>query len=124
MSASVAPPPCAGFCRLIAEFSESLMTTKYRAQSPGTGKVLIMKRGFAVALHLAVAASALGAGICGAFAQQTPVPDVCNQFQPLSQETQKRANAVQDAMKAKSDPKQLCALLNSFVTAEGTLVKF
>lgn len=83
-----------------------------------------MKRGFAVALHLAVAASALGAGICGAFAQQTPVPDVCNQFQPLSQETQKRANAVQDAMKAKSDPKQLCALLNSFVTAEGTLVKF
>jgi hypothetical protein len=124
MSARVAPLPAARFCRLIAEFDESLMVARFRAQSRGKGKGLNMKCGFAITLRLAVASFALGAGIHGGFAQQMPAPAVCSQFQVLSDATQKKADAVQVAMKNKVDRKQICTLMTIFVAAEGTLVKF
>jgi hypothetical protein len=107
-----------------------------------------MMRGFAVTLHVAVAAFALGAGISGGFTQQmlpgampqtvpgptqqmTPAPaqqspnaELCNKFQPLSEEAQKKADAVQAAMKSKADRKQICTLMTAFVATEATLVKF
>jgi hypothetical protein len=81
-----------------------------------------MKRGFAGSFHLAVAGFALGLGVHTAAAQM--MPPQCAQFQTLSAETQKRATAVQAAMKAKVDRKQICVLMTTFVNAESTLVKF
>jgi hypothetical protein len=82
-----------------------------------------MKRGFAIAFHLGGAlVLVLGGGI--ALAQQMAAPPQCGQFQTLSQETQKKADAVSAAMKAKVDRKQICTLMSSFVTAEGAVVKF
>jgi len=78
---------------------------------------LITKRGLAVALTL----FALGSEIPPAWAQGAPQ---CAQFQPLSEETKKRADAVQAAMKAKVDRKQICTLMTSFVASETALVKF
>jgi len=104
-----------------------------------------MRRGFAVALALAAAAIALGAGNCGVFAQQLmmpvptqqmpapaqqapaqqlPAPAQCNLFEDLTQATKKKADAVQAAMKAKADRKEICALMTSFVTSEAIVVKF
>jgi hypothetical protein len=83
-----------------------------------------MTRGFAIALHLAAAASVLWLGVGTASAQQLPAPAQCDQFRVLSIETQKKADAVQAAMKAKTDRKQICALMTTFVTAEATVVKF
>jgi hypothetical protein len=66
-----------------------------------------MKRRSAIAFHLAVAlVLILGRGI--ALAQQMPAPAQCGQFQALSQETQKKADAV----------------MTTFVAAEGAVVKF
>lgn len=48
----------------------------------------------------------------------------CNDFVKLSAEAQKRGNAVSEAMKAKVDRKQICALMNNFITAETIVVKF
>ncbi len=81
-----------------------------------------MKRGFAVSLRLALAVFALGIGVCAASAQTAPPQ--CDQFQTLSAETQKKANAVQVAMKAKADRKEICTLLTTFVATESTLIKF
>jgi hypothetical protein len=80
-------------------------------------KGLIAKRGLAVALAL----FAFGSEIPAAWAQTAPQ---CAQFPSLSQETKKRADAVQAAMKAKADRKEVCTLMTSFVAAEGTLIKF
>lgn len=49
---------------------------------------------------------------------------VCMQFQTLNAETQKRANAVQTAMKAKADRKEICKLMTVFVASEGQVLKF
>ena len=80
-------------------------------------KGLTVKRGLAVALAL----FAFGSEIPAALAQGAPQ---CAQFQPLSEETKKRADAVQAAMKARVDRKQVCTLMTSFVAAESILVKF
>jgi len=81
-----------------------------------------MKRGFAVSGRMGWAIVALGVGVHGASAQMAP--EVCNQFPTLQQDTQKKANAVQAAMKAKAERKDICNLLTTFVTAEGKLIKF
>jgi len=81
-----------------------------------------MKRGFAVSWRMGWAIVALGVGVHGASAQMAP--EVCNQFPTLQQDTQKKANAVQAAMKAKAERKDICNLLTTFVTAEGKLIKF
>jgi hypothetical protein len=75
-----------------------------------------MKRGLAVAL----AALALGSGVPAAWAQAPQ----CAQFPELSETARKKADAVQAAMKAKADRKQVCVLLQSFVAAEATVIKF
>jgi hypothetical protein len=77
----------------------------------------ISKHGLVVALAL----FALGSEIPNAWAQGAPQ---CAQFPSLSAETQKKANAVQAAMKAKVDRKEICTLMTSFVATEGILVKF
>jgi hypothetical protein len=81
-----------------------------------------MKRGFAMSLRLALAASVLGSGVHAASAQTQPTQ--CNQFQALSVDTQKKADAAQTAMKAKADRKEICTLLTTFVAAESLLIKF
>ena len=76
-----------------------------------------MKRGCAVTLAIL----ALGTGIRGAAAQGAPQ---CAQFPALNAATQQKANAVQAAMKAKADRKEICKLMTSFVAAETLVVKF
>jgi hypothetical protein len=59
--------------------------------------------------------------------QGTPQPQgavQCNDFSKLSAEAQKRSSAVGEAMKAKAERKQICALMTNFVAAETTVVKF
>lgn len=80
-------------------------------------KGLITRRGLAVVLALL----AFGSAIPAAWAQGAAQ---CAQFPSLSQETKKRADAVQAAMKAKADRKEVCTLMTSFVAAEATLIKF
>jgi hypothetical protein len=53
-----------------------------------------------------------------------PPPEQCTKFPALSVETKKRADAVQTAMKAKADRKEICTLMTNFVAAESVLVKF
>ncbi|MGA9949027.1 MAG: hypothetical protein WBQ24_12305 [Xanthobacteraceae bacterium] len=48
----------------------------------------------------------------------------CSQFPQLNAEAKKRADAVQAAIKAKVERKQVCALLTTFVAAETNVVKF
>jgi hypothetical protein len=79
-----------------------------------------MKHGIATVMALTVLALA-DAGRGTAAAQGAPQ---CNQFQTLNQDTQNKANAVTAGMKNKTDRKELCKLMNVFVTAEGTTVKF
>jgi hypothetical protein len=95
-----------------------------------------MRRRVALAFRPIVAAFALGLPLClslglslglgvdAGIAQQMPAPTQCDQFRPLQTETQKRADAVQAAMSAHADRKQICALMTTFVGAEGALVKF
>ncbi len=80
-----------------------------------------MKRGLAVAFYSAVAVAALGPGIRTAAAQ---APVQCTQFTGLTAATQKKANAVQAAMKAKTDPKEVCKLMTAFFDSEAAVVKF
>jgi hypothetical protein len=96
------------------------------------GKGTTMRRRLAIAFRPIVAAFALclslglslGLGVDAGIAQQMPAPTQCNQFTPLQTETQKRAAAVTAAMNAHADRKQICALMTTFVGAEGALVKF
>ena len=76
-----------------------------------------MKRGCAVTLAIL----ALGTAIRGAAAQGAPQ---CAQFQGLNAATQQKANAVQAAMKAKVDRKEICKLMTAFVASETLVVKF
>lgn len=48
----------------------------------------------------------------------------CNDFSKLTAEAQKRSVLVTAAIKAKSDRKELCTLMTSFVAAETNVVKF
>jgi hypothetical protein len=48
----------------------------------------------------------------------------CAEFPRLSAEAKKRADAVQAAINAKVDRKQVCALMTTFVASEGTVLKF
>jgi len=102
-----------------------------------------MQRGFGLA-RIALAAAVLAplaliAGPRAAQAQGAPMgmpmgmpmggppaapPAICNSFHALSQEAQKRGSAVSNAIKAKVDRKQICTLMNTFITAETTVVKF
>ena len=81
-----------------------------------------MKRGIAVTLILAAAPLALAAS--GAAVAQQQMPAQCATFPKLTAEAQKRGEAVSVAIKAKADPKQICSLMNSFITAESVVVKF
>jgi hypothetical protein len=87
----------------------------------GLGKGFFMKRGVAVSSSLAGAVFALALGVHTAAAQSPPQ---CDAFRPLSMEAQKRADAVQTAMKAKVDRKQICTLMTTFVSAEDAVIKF
>jgi hypothetical protein len=77
-----------------------------------------MKRSLAVAWGLvALSGAFLNAP---AFAQAPQ----CADFPRLSAETKKKADAVQAAMSAKVDRKQICTLMTSFVASEATVIKF
>jgi hypothetical protein len=95
-----------------------------------------MQRGFATPFLVIVTAFALGLGGGAGFAQQMPSPMPapgqappppsvdCGRFQPLQIDTQKKADTVMAAMKAKVDRKQICALMTTFVAAEALTLKF
>ncbi|MFZ3358574.1 MAG: hypothetical protein WCA56_03490 [Xanthobacteraceae bacterium] len=85
-----------------------------------------MNRGFATAscLALATLAFAAAAVMPAAQAQQMGEPPQCMQFPALSHATQLKASAVQAAMKAKADRKDICRLLTDFVASESKVVKF
>jgi hypothetical protein len=72
-------------------------------------------------LALVLAAIALGTGGHTAWAQGAPQ---CALFPQLSEDAHKKADAVQAAMKAKADRKQVCVLLTTFVAAEANVIKF
>ena len=77
---------------------------------------------YAIAAGIALAALTLSdAGRSTAAAQGAAQ---CNQFQILNQDTQNKANAVSTGMKNKIERKELCKLMNVFISAEGTTVKF
>lgn len=81
-----------------------------------------MKHGIAAGVVLTVLTlAASDAGLDTAAAQGA---SQCSQFQALNQDTQNKANAVSTGMKNKIDRKELCKLMNVFVTSEGTTVKF
>src|SRR5579863_6324095 len=80
-----------------------------------------MHRSLAVAFCLASATTALGVAPARA---QMGQPSQCMQFPALSQATQVKANAVQTAMKAKVDRKEICRLMTAFVAQEEKVVKF
>jgi hypothetical protein len=80
-----------------------------------------MKRGLAIACHVASAVFALGTGVSAAWAQGAPQ---CAQFPKLTDEAKKRGIAVQTALKAKSDRKEICTLMGNFVVAEAAVIKF
>ncbi len=80
-----------------------------------------MHRSLVVAFCLASAAIALGVAPARA---QMGAPSQCMQFPTLSQATQVKANAVQAAMKAKADRKEICRLMTVFVAQEEKVVKF
>ncbi len=83
-----------------------------------------MKRGLAVTL-MALASLVLAAGERAALAQVPgPMPAQCATFPKLTEEAAKRGNAVSTAIKAHAEPKQLCGLMNNFITAESAVVKF
>jgi protein involved in temperature-dependent protein secretion len=78
-----------------------------------------MTRGLAIAL--ALFALNMGISTSSAWAQGAPQ---CADFPRLSEDTKKKADAVQTAMKAKADRKQVCALMTSFVASEAVVIKF
>ena len=80
-----------------------------------------MNRSLAVALCLASTVVALGVAPAQA---QVGMPQQCQQFPALSQATQVKATAVQAAMKAKADRKDICRLMTAFVASESKVVKF
>jgi hypothetical protein len=51
-------------------------------------------------------------------------PPCMGQFMPLRTDAEKRAHAIQDAIKRKVLAQELCGLFNSFSDAEGKVVKF
>ncbi len=65
-------------------------------------------------------------GMPGMSAQPMPPAGApqCSQFPALSEEAKKKANAVQAAIKAKADRKEICTLMTTFVAAEATVIKF
>lgn len=85
-----------------------------------------MKLGLPIVSALALAVFAFDAAT-PALAQQAGQmgsPAQCNQFVPLNNATQTKANAVQAAMKARVDRKEICRLMTAFVASEGLVVKF
>lgn len=82
-----------------------------------------MDRGLAIALFLASGLVAFGTAIPVASAQQS-MPAQCMKFRAINEATQLKANAVQVAMKAKADRKDICRLMTAFVASESSVVKF
>ncbi|HXW27755.1 MAG TPA: hypothetical protein VEK55_00200 [Xanthobacteraceae bacterium] len=56
--------------------------------------------------------------------QQQQNPPCMGEFIPIRQDAEKRAHAIQEAMKRKVPPQELCGLFTSFSDAEGRVVKF
>ncbi len=94
-----------------------------------------MKRAIAMAgLPLIAVAAGMIAGMGAAPAQQMMMPGMgpppqqvpaqCTTFPKFTEEAAKRGNAVSTAIKAHAEPKQICGLMNSFITAESAVVKF
>ena len=83
-----------------------------------------MTRGLTIALALFALNTGFwntGFWTSSAWAQGAPQ---CADFPRLSADTKKKADAVQAAMKAKVDRKQVCTLMTSFVASEAVVVKF
>lgn len=82
---------------------------------------LVMASDLTLVLFVLIAGLVLGGGFDPVWAQGAAA---CSDFPKISEEAHKRADAVQAAMKAKADRKQICALMNSFTVAETNVIKF
>jgi len=80
-----------------------------------------MKRSLAIACGLIALSGGIAALSAPALAQGAPQ---CGDFTRLSGEAKKKADAVQAAINAKADRKEICTLMTNFVASEGTVVKF
>jgi len=86
-----------------------------------------MKRSFANAWALLALSGAIYGFSAGGFAEPAVAqsgPPQCADFPRLSAEAKKKADAVQAAMKAKADRKQICTLMTTFVASEANVLKF
>lgn len=78
----------------------------------------------------ATAAAQMGPGMMGpgmmgpGFGAPQQQPPCFNEFMPLRQEAEKRAGAIQAAMKKKAAREEVCALIKQFSAAEGKVVNF
>jgi hypothetical protein len=90
-------------------------------RSLATKGSLTLKGGLAITVALIALHTAISAWTSPASAQGAPQ---CAQFPVLSAETKKKADAVQAAINAKADRKQVCALMTTFVASETTVIKF
>jgi hypothetical protein len=81
-----------------------------------------MKRIFAIARVLLVLGMAIPAATVPASAQMGGAQ--CGDFTRLSGEAKKKADAVQAAINAKADRKEVCVLITSFVSSEANVIKF
>ena len=79
-----------------------------------------------VGLTVSAAAQMLGPGLPppGAAPPQQQSPPCFNDFAPLRDEAQKRANVLKAAMQKKVPREEACTLIKSFAQAEGKVVKF
>jgi hypothetical protein len=82
---------------------------------------IFMKRSLAIAVALFALSAEMPVWTSAALAQGAPQ---CADFPRLSAETKKRADAVQAAIQAKADRKQVCALMTTFVASEAVVIKF
>lgn len=60
----------------------------------------------------------------GQMPPQQQSPPCMGEFIPIRQDAEKRAHAIQEAIKRKVPPQELCALFTTFSDAEGRVVKF
>jgi hypothetical protein len=56
--------------------------------------------------------------------QQPQTPPCMGEFIPIRTDAEKRAHAIQEAIKRKVPPQELCGLFTSFSEAEGKVIRF
>ncbi len=91
-------------------------------RAPSLASRLIWGLTLTLSILGAIFVSLLGSARSGM--AQAQAPAICADFPKLSEEAGKKAQAVQAAMKARVERKEICKLMTAFVTTESKVVKF